>query len=121
VRRLQLFSKQFRKANSQKLVCRMPHGPARRLSYGRPETSRLLKADHYMLRVRIKMRSAQYASARQDTDYKGAGWSGVWAPGSNIEGPACLTYVCIQGDLEAVVFGEARQVLETTFFGYRDV
>jgi hypothetical protein len=77
----------------------MPHSRARWSPYGRPEISRLLKADLYMLRVRIKMRSAQYASARQDTDYKGAGWSGVWAPGSTIEGPACLTSVCLQADL----------------------
>jgi hypothetical protein len=51
----------------------MPHSPARWPPYGRPETSPLLKADHYMLRVRMKMRSGAYASSRQDTDYAGAG------------------------------------------------
>jgi hypothetical protein len=29
--------------------------------------------------------------------------------------------VCIQGDLKAVIDGEARRVVETTFFGYRDL
>jgi hypothetical protein len=31
------------------------------------------KADHHVLRVRIKMRSGAYASSRQHTDYAGAG------------------------------------------------
>jgi hypothetical protein len=31
------------------------------------------KADHYILCVRIGMRSGAYASSRQDTDYAGAG------------------------------------------------
>jgi hypothetical protein len=55
------------------LVCRMSHSPARWPPYGRPETSRLLKVDHYMLDVRIKIRLGAYASSRQDTDYAGAG------------------------------------------------
>jgi hypothetical protein len=46
----------------------MPHSPARWPSYGLPETSLLLKVDHYMLHVRIQMRSGQYASLRQDAD-----------------------------------------------------
>jgi hypothetical protein len=29
--------------------------------------------------------------------------------------------VCIQGDLKAVIDGEARRVVEITSFGYRDV
>jgi hypothetical protein len=32
-------------------------------------------------------------------------------------GTACLTSVCIQGDLKAVIDGEARRVVEITFFG----
>jgi hypothetical protein len=36
--------------------------------YGRPETSRLLKVDHYMLQVCTEMRSGQYASPRQDAN-----------------------------------------------------
>jgi hypothetical protein len=41
---------------SEKPVCRMPHSSARWPPYGRPEISRLIKVDHYMLDVRIKMR-----------------------------------------------------------------
>ena len=55
------------------MVCRMPHSPAPWPPYGRPEISRLLKVDHYMLHVCIKMRLGAYASSRQDTDYAGAG------------------------------------------------
>jgi hypothetical protein len=77
------------KGNSPELVCRMPHSPARWPPYGRPETSRLLKVNHYMLHVPTKRRSGAYASSRQDTDYAGTGGlSGVWAPGSNIESTA---------------------------------
>src|SRR5215212_8040087 len=53
----------------------MPHSPARWPAYGRPESSRLLKVDHYMLDVRIKVRSGAYASSRQDTHYTGGGGS----------------------------------------------
>ena len=42
-------------------------------------------------------------------------------PGSTIEGPARLTQVCVRGDLKAIVYGQAAGVLETTFFGYRDL
>jgi hypothetical protein len=34
-------------------------------------TLRAQMADHYVLRVHIKMRSGAYASSRQDTDYAG--------------------------------------------------
>jgi hypothetical protein len=53
------------------------------------------KADHYMLRVHIKRRSGTYASSRQDTDYAGRGVVRSLGPGSNIEGLACLTSVCV--------------------------
>jgi hypothetical protein len=52
---------------------------------------------------------------------RGRGWSGVWAPGSVTRGTACLTSVCVEGDLKAVEYGQARRGLETTFFGYRDL
>ena len=68
------------KENSQKLVCRLLHSPAPWSPYGQPETSRLLKVDHYMLHVRTEMRSGQYAAPRQDTD-TGGGVAGVKAPG----------------------------------------
>jgi hypothetical protein len=42
-------------------------------------------------------------------------------PGSNIEGPACLASVRVQGDLKAFIYGQARRVLETTFFDLRDL
>jgi hypothetical protein len=51
----------------------MLHSTARWPPYGRPETSRLLKVDHYLLHLRIKMRLGAYASSRQDTDYAGGG------------------------------------------------
>jgi len=47
----------------------MVHSPARWAPYGRPETSRLLKVNHYMLHVRIKMRLGRCVLSRQDTDY----------------------------------------------------
>ena len=59
--------------NSQKSVCRTPHSPARWPPYGRLETPRFLKVDHYILHMRMKMRLGGYASSRQDTDYAGAG------------------------------------------------
>ena len=38
-----------------------------------------------------------------------------------MRGRACLTSVCVKGDLKAVIYGQARRVPETTFFGYRGV
>jgi hypothetical protein len=46
----------------------MVHSPARWPPYGRPETSRLLEVDHYMLHVRIKMRLSRCAASSQNTD-----------------------------------------------------
>jgi hypothetical protein len=55
----------------------MVHSPARWPPYGRPETSRLLKVDHYMLHVRIKMRLVGWAATSQNTDAdRGAGGDG---------------------------------------------
>jgi hypothetical protein len=48
--------------DSQKLVCRLMHSPARWPLYCYSETSRLLKVNHYMLRTGIKMRSDQYTA-----------------------------------------------------------
>jgi hypothetical protein len=50
------------------LVCRMPHSPARWSPYGRPETSRLLKVDHYMWHVRIKMHLGGCTASSQKAD-----------------------------------------------------
>jgi hypothetical protein len=38
-------------------------------------------------------------------------------PGSVTRGTACLTSVYLQADLKAVESGQARRVVETTFFG----
>jgi hypothetical protein len=46
----------------------MPHSPARRPPYGRPETPRLLKVNHYMLHLRIMMRSGGCVASSQNTD-----------------------------------------------------
>jgi len=54
--------------NSRRLVCRLPYSPAPWPPYGRPETSRLLKVDHYLSRTGIMVRSSQYAAPRQDAD-----------------------------------------------------
>jgi hypothetical protein len=46
----------------------MVHSPARWPPCGHSETSRLLKVDHCMLRVRIKMRSGGCVASSQNTD-----------------------------------------------------
>jgi hypothetical protein len=46
----------------------MPHSPARWPPYGLPETSRLLKVDHCVLHVRIKVRLGGYTAPREDAD-----------------------------------------------------
>jgi hypothetical protein len=38
-------------------------------------------------------------------------------PRSTTGDPACLTWMCVQGDLKAVTYGQARRVVDTTFFG----
>jgi hypothetical protein len=38
-----------------------------------------------------------------------------------MRGRACLTSVCVQGDLKALEYAQAGRVLETTFFGYSDL
>lgn len=40
---------------------------------------------------------------------------------SIMRGRACLTSVCLQGDLKVTIYGQAHRVVETTFFAYRDV
>jgi hypothetical protein len=67
------FSDGFRRGILRSWYARMPHSPARWPAYGRPEPSRLLKVNHYISHVRIKLRLGAYASSRQDSDYAGAG------------------------------------------------
>src|SRR5215213_3299491 len=96
------------KGNSQKMVCRMPYSPARLLPYGRPEISRLLKVNHYSLHLRIKMRSGGcVASSQNDDADTGGGVVRSFDSGSVTRGTACLTKVCVQGDLKAVIYGQA--------------
>src|SRR5215204_6565900 len=60
----------------------MVHSPARWPPYGRPETSRLLKVDHHMLHVRIKMRLGGCAASSQnaDADTGVGGWQVLSTP-----------------------------------------
>jgi hypothetical protein len=46
----------------------------------------------------------------------GAGGSRSYNPGSTTRGTACLTSMCVQGGLKAVIYAQARRVLETTLF-----
>ena len=62
----------------------------------------------------------QYAAPPQDTD-TGAGVVRSFDPGSVTRGTACLTWMCVQGEMKAFIYGQARRVLETTFFGYRGI
>jgi hypothetical protein len=52
---------------------------------------------------------------------RGRGVGRSFDPRSTTRGTACLTKVCVQGDLKAVIHAQAGRVLETTFFGYRGV
>jgi hypothetical protein len=59
----------------------MPHSPARWPPYGLPETSRLLKVNHYMLHLRIMMRSGGCVASSQNTDAdRGAGGGQEFGP-----------------------------------------
>ena len=46
----------------------MVHSPARWPPYGRPETSRLLKVNHYVLHLRIMMYLGGCVAFSQNTD-----------------------------------------------------
>jgi hypothetical protein len=52
---------------------------------------------------------------------QGPGVVRSYDPRSTTRGTACLAWMCIQGDLKAFIFGQARRVLETTSFAYGDV
>jgi hypothetical protein len=75
-----------------------------------------------MLRVRIKMRLGGWESCSEDTD---AGvWGGVsrsFGPESTTRDPAWLTWVCVQGDLKPVIYGQARRAFKDPFVGYKVV
>src|SRR5918995_6212114 len=79
------------KGNSRKVVCRMPHSPARWPPYCRTETSRLLKVDHMCCTCnkealgRIRVISSGYRLC------VGRGVVRSFDPGSVTRGTACLT------------------------------
>jgi hypothetical protein len=71
-----------------------------------------------MLRVRIRCAMTR-KRPRADT---GGGCRGrSYDPRSTTRGPACLTSVCIQGDLKAIIYGQARRAFEDPFVGYKGV
>jgi hypothetical protein len=103
------------------LVCRMPHAPLA----GHPMVGlRLLGSSrsitiygepaHKVALGRIRVIASGYP-------LYGGGVVRSFDPGSVTRGTACLTSVCPQGDLMAVEYGQGRRLVETTFFGYRDV
>jgi hypothetical protein len=55
-------------------------------------------------------------SQNTDTD-TGVGVVRSFDPGSVTRGKACLTSVCVQDDMKASIYGQARRVVETMFFG----
>jgi hypothetical protein len=79
--------------DSPKSEFELLHSSTRWPPYGSSEISRLLKVEHYMSHVRIKMRSggcvifSQYTGARRGS--KG------YSTGSIARGTACLTRMCI--------------------------
>ena len=81
----------------------MSPSPARWPPDGRPETSRLLKVNHYMLHVRMKMRLGGCAAPPQDAD-TGEGYQEL-SPRSIDRGQAVLTQVCMWADLKAATYG----------------
>jgi hypothetical protein len=82
------------KEYSQESICRTVHR-AQVLRRSRPLlTLKAQTSDHYMLRVRIKMRSGQYAAPREDAD-AGAGGRQEFRGRLIAEGPAVLTLMCV--------------------------
>jgi hypothetical protein len=100
------------KGNLPRSICRTVHR-AQVLRLIQP--LRILGAQnsvHYVLRVRIKMRLGGCASSRQDTDTDtGGGVVRRFDPGSVTRGKACLTSVCLQGNMKAPIYGQVRQGL----------
>jgi hypothetical protein len=74
-----------------------------------------------MLHLRIKMRlGGCVASSQNDDADTGGGVVRSFDPASVTRGTACLTSVCVQGDMKAFIYGQARRLVETTFLGWRD-
>jgi hypothetical protein len=47
---------------------------------------------------------------------RGPGVVRSYDPRSTTRGTACLTSVCVHGDLKASIYGQAGRVVQTTFF-----
>ena len=65
----------------------------------------------------IMYQSLRVSQSEHRHRYEEAGVVRSFDPGSVTRGTACLTSVCVQGDLKAVSYGQAGKVIETTFFG----
>jgi hypothetical protein len=75
-----------------------------------------------MLHARMKMRLGGCATCSENADANTRVGVVRCLRGRLItRGTACLTSVYLQGDIKALIYGQARRVVETTFFGYRDV
>jgi hypothetical protein len=65
--------------------------------------------------MRMRLGGCAAYSQNTDADTGVGGWQELITR-SIMGGPACLTSVCVQGDLKAVIYGQSSSVLETTFF-----
>jgi hypothetical protein len=83
-------------------------------------TLRAQKAELYLLRIRIKMRSSQYAAPPQDAD-AGAGVSRSSWGRSIIRGKAGLTRMCEQADLSRCLLRNVLRAVESLLLGYNDL
>jgi hypothetical protein len=84
-------------------------------------TLRAQTSNHYISRTGIRMRSAAYASLRQDTDYTGAG-IGRSSWGQVIdEGPAVMSLMCVEAICRTFPSRRAPLVLKGLFCGYNDL
>jgi hypothetical protein len=93
------YSRTSWKLDSQKSIGRTVHrGPCTPTESAASNTQ-AQKADHYILCVRIKMRSGAYATPRQDTDYAGAGGGQEFLGRPDIRGTICLTWMFVQAIL----------------------
>jgi hypothetical protein len=100
----------------------MPHSPARWPPYGRPEPSLLLKVDHYMLDVRIKMRLGGCAASSQNTDVDtGVGVVRRFDPGSVTRGTAVQTSMCIQAGLSHCPMCKVLPAVDGSFVSYKGI
>jgi len=91
------------------VVFRLLLSPARWPPYGRPETPRLLKVDYYMLHLHIKIRSGGCVAFSQNTDTDtGVGVVRCLRGRLITRVTACLTYVCVQGDIGLYIWSGSQ-------------